>query len=153
MSFGSLTKDINPKICRLCVCVLINKRSFEAFMCLDLQDRTSWQDVPEDRASGQGFTTGQNYRTELKTGLQNRTSEQDFMTELQNRTELQHKTSGQDFRTRLQNRTELQNRTSGQDFRTGLRWIFKKKKKTRYKKLFSHVESHASAVSLLESRE
>ena len=29
----------------------------------------------------------------------------------------------------------------------------KKKKKTRYKKLFTHVESHASAVSLLESGE
>jgi len=32
---------------------------------------------------------------------------------------------------------------------TPLRWIFK----TRYKKLFTHVESHASAVSLLESGE
>ena len=31
-----------------------------------------------------------------------------------------------------------------------LRWIFKK---TRYKKLVTHVESHASAVSLLESGE
>ena len=31
---------------------------------------------------------------------------------------------------------------------TSLRWIFKK---TRYKKLFTHVKSHASAVSLLES--
>ena len=30
------------------------------------------------------------------------------------------------------------------------RWIFKK---TRYKKLFTHVESHASAVSLLNSGE
>ena len=29
----------------------------------------------------------------------------------------------------------------------------KKKKKKRYKKLFTHVESHASAVSLLESGE
>ena len=33
---------------------------------------------------------------------------------------------------------------------TPLRWIFKK---TRYKKLVTHVESHASAVSLLESGE
>ena len=33
---------------------------------------------------------------------------------------------------------------------TPLRWIFKQ---TRYKKLFTHVESHASAVSLLESGE
>ena len=33
---------------------------------------------------------------------------------------------------------------------TPLRWIFKK---TCYKKLFTHVESHASAVSLLESEE
>ena len=32
----SLTKGITPKICRLCVCVLINKRSFEHFMRLDL---------------------------------------------------------------------------------------------------------------------
>ena len=30
-----LTKGIAPKMCRLCVCVLINKRSFEPFMCLD----------------------------------------------------------------------------------------------------------------------
>ena len=30
------TKGITPKMCRLCVCVLINKRSFEPFMCLDL---------------------------------------------------------------------------------------------------------------------
>ena len=37
---------------------------------------------------------------------------------------------------------------------TPLQWIFKKKKKkTRYKKLVIHVESHASAVSLLESGE
>ena len=33
---------------------------------------------------------------------------------------------------------------------TPLWWIFKK---TRCKKLFTHVESHASAVSLLESGE
>ena len=33
---------------------------------------------------------------------------------------------------------------------TPLRWILKK---TRYKKLVTHVESHASAVSLLESGE
>ena len=32
----SLTKRTAPIICRLCVCVLINKRSFEPFMCLDL---------------------------------------------------------------------------------------------------------------------
>ena len=36
VSFCSLTKRITPKMCRFCVCVLINKRSFEAFMCLDL---------------------------------------------------------------------------------------------------------------------
>ena len=37
---------------------------------------------------------------------------------------------------------------------TPLQWIFKKKKKKkRYKKLFTHVESHVSAVSLLESGE
>ena len=38
---------------------------------------------------------------------------------------------------------------------TQLGWIFKKKKKekNRYKKLFIYVESHASAVSLLESEE
>ena len=35
---------------------------------------------------------------------------------------------------------------------TPLRWILTNKK-TRYKKLFTHVESHASAVSLLESGE
>ena len=35
---------------------------------------------------------------------------------------------------------------------TRLRWILKEKKeKTRYKKLVTHAESHASAVSLLES--
>ena len=26
---------VAPKICRLCVCVIINKHSFEPFMCLD----------------------------------------------------------------------------------------------------------------------
>ena len=36
---------------------------------------------------------------------------------------------------------------------TPLQWIFKKFKKTRYKKLFTHVETHASAVSLLERAE
>ena len=36
---------------------------------------------------------------------------------------------------------------------TPLRWIYPPPKKTRYKKLFTHVESHASAVSLLESGE
>ena len=35
MSFCSLTKGITPTICRVCVCVLINKRSFEPFMCLE----------------------------------------------------------------------------------------------------------------------
>ena len=34
VSFCSLTKGITPEICRLCV--IINKRSFEPFMCLDL---------------------------------------------------------------------------------------------------------------------
>ena len=34
MSFCSLTKRITPKICTLCVYVIINKRSFESFMCL-----------------------------------------------------------------------------------------------------------------------
>ena len=36
MSFCSLTKGISRKNCRLRVCVLINKRSFEPFMCLGL---------------------------------------------------------------------------------------------------------------------
>ena len=36
MSFRSLTKGISPNICRLCVCVIINKRSLEPFICLDL---------------------------------------------------------------------------------------------------------------------
>ena len=36
MSLCRLTKWITPKICRLCVYVIINKRSFESFMCLDL---------------------------------------------------------------------------------------------------------------------
>ena len=41
VSFCSLTKGITPKMCRLCIYVIINKRSFEPFMCLDLpfQDR------------------------------------------------------------------------------------------------------------------
>ena len=42
-SFCSLTKGITPKMCRFCVCVIINKRSFEPFMCLDL---ISGFDVP-----------------------------------------------------------------------------------------------------------
>ena len=33
VSFCSLTKGITPKICRLYVCVIINTRSFEPFMC------------------------------------------------------------------------------------------------------------------------
>ena len=36
LSFCSMKMGLLPKICRLCVCVLINKRSFEPFMCLDL---------------------------------------------------------------------------------------------------------------------
>ena len=36
---------------------------------------------------------------------------------------------------------------------TPLRWIFKKKKKTRYKKLVTRVESYASAVSLFKRAE
>ena len=36
MSFCSLKNRITPKICRMCVCVLMNKRSFAPFMCLDL---------------------------------------------------------------------------------------------------------------------
>ena len=36
MWFCSLTKGISPKICILCVRVIINKRSFEPFLCLDL---------------------------------------------------------------------------------------------------------------------
>ena len=36
MFFCSLTKGITPIICRLRFCVIINKRSFEPFMCLDL---------------------------------------------------------------------------------------------------------------------
>ena len=35
--FCSLTKGITPKMCRLCVCVIINKRSFEPFTCLGLE--------------------------------------------------------------------------------------------------------------------
>ena len=35
MSFCRLTKGITPTICRLCVYVIINKRSFESFVCLD----------------------------------------------------------------------------------------------------------------------
>ena len=38
VSFCSSTKGIIPKICILCVCVMINKRSFEFFICLDLAD-------------------------------------------------------------------------------------------------------------------
>ena len=34
--FCSLAKGIIMKICRLCVCVQINKRSFEPFMYLEL---------------------------------------------------------------------------------------------------------------------
>ena len=36
MSLCSLMKGIPPNVCSLCVCVIINKRSFESFMCLDL---------------------------------------------------------------------------------------------------------------------
>ena len=40
MSFCSLTKGITPTICRLCVCVVINKRSFEPK--LSNYDSLSW---------------------------------------------------------------------------------------------------------------
>ena len=36
VSFCSLTKGISPKNCRLCVGVLINKRSLDPFVSLDL---------------------------------------------------------------------------------------------------------------------
>ena len=36
MSFCSLPKGITPKIYRFCVCVFINKRSFEPFLCVVL---------------------------------------------------------------------------------------------------------------------
>ena len=36
MWFCSLTKGITPKFCRLCVCVIISKRSFELCICMDL---------------------------------------------------------------------------------------------------------------------
>ena len=36
VSFCRLTKGITPKICRLCIYVIIHKRSFESCMCLDL---------------------------------------------------------------------------------------------------------------------
>ena len=42
MSFCSLTKGITLKIFRLCVCVIINKHSFEAFMRLDLIHEAYW---------------------------------------------------------------------------------------------------------------
>ena len=42
LSFCSLTKGITLKICRLCVCVLINRCSFESFMCLDLNWFFEW---------------------------------------------------------------------------------------------------------------
>ena len=35
MLFFSLTKGITLKICRLCVCVIADKCSFEPFICLD----------------------------------------------------------------------------------------------------------------------
>ena len=45
MSFCSLTKGITPKICRLCVCVIIDKRSsnfvcvWSLFLLVSLRDR------------------------------------------------------------------------------------------------------------------
>ena len=45
LSFCSLTNGITPKICRLCVCVIINKCSFEPFMCLDPFKRSFIQQV------------------------------------------------------------------------------------------------------------
>ena len=41
MSFCGLTKGISPKICILCDRVIMNKRSFELFLCLDL----SWNQL------------------------------------------------------------------------------------------------------------
>ena len=34
LSFCLLMKGITPNICRLCVCDIIDKRSFESFMCV-----------------------------------------------------------------------------------------------------------------------
>ena len=36
MSFCSMTKGVTLKMCRLCVCVTINKRCFECFVSLDV---------------------------------------------------------------------------------------------------------------------
>ena len=54
MSFCSLTKGITLKICRLSVSVIINKHSFEPFMCLDLKMTrmrladVQWQWIPNN---------------------------------------------------------------------------------------------------------
>ena len=40
VSFRRLTKEITLKICRLCVYVIINKRPFEVFVCLDYADKS-----------------------------------------------------------------------------------------------------------------
>ena len=39
VSFCSLAKGITPNIFRLCVCVKINRCSFEPFMCLDFEEK------------------------------------------------------------------------------------------------------------------
>ena len=38
-------KGITPEICRLCVYVIINKCSFESFMCLDIKQRHAFMVV------------------------------------------------------------------------------------------------------------
>ena len=43
-------KQDNPKICRLCVCVIINKRSFESFMCLGLIAEALYTEVWKTRS-------------------------------------------------------------------------------------------------------
>ena len=50
-------------------------------------------------------------------------------------------------------RAEMAAVLCGTTVSTPLRWIFKKRAIKKKKKLFTHVESHASAVSLLESGE
>ena len=64
MSFCSFTKWITPKICRLCFCVLINKRSFEPFMCLDMTVT-----IPCTVVGLHTYSLEKSYKCELSTGV------------------------------------------------------------------------------------
>ena len=61
-------KEIAPKICRLCVCVIINKCYFEPFMCLDLSREREKRGKGAQREGGEGERGGRERERERREG-------------------------------------------------------------------------------------